>query len=132
MGQSRFLIGALSIILAGCAGAPANVTTPTPVSAPTAVHFGNAGSAMVEERARTALAAHVVLASTAVVLGSSESIQWPTAALGCPADGTAAAQVLTPGYRLQFTVDREPYTVHTNADGTIVVLCQQQQPTRLR
>lgn len=58
-----------------------------------------------------------------LTLISSESMSWSDASLGCPQEGMAYAQVVTPGYKLVFAVRDTSYAVHTNADGSSLVLC---------
>lgn len=56
-------------------------------------------------------------------LESSEAVGWPDASLGCPKEGYAYAQVITPGYKLVFEHAGESYAVHTNSDGSHMVIC---------
>ena len=45
------------------------------------------------------------------------------ASLGCPKEGMAYTQVITPGYKLIFDLAGTPYAVHTNSDGSHMVIC---------
>lgn len=56
-------------------------------------------------------------------LVSSEGVGWPDASLGCPKEGYAYAQVLTTGYKLVFDLAGTSHTVHTNSDGSHMVVC---------
>lgn len=56
-------------------------------------------------------------------LRSSEPVGWSDASLGCPQEGFAYAQVLTPGHKLVFELDGTLYPVHSNADGSHMVIC---------
>ena len=56
-------------------------------------------------------------------LDSSEGVGWSDASLGCPQEGYAYAQVLTPGYKLVFDHAGTSYAVHTNSDGSHMVIC---------
>ena len=60
----------------------------------------------------------------AAPLESSEGVQWSDGSLGCPQEGYAYAQVITPGYKLVFDLVGTPYSVHTNADGSHMVVCE--------
>lgn len=60
-------------------------------------------------------------------LTSSERMQWSDASLGCPREGFGYAQVITPGYKLVFELEGESYPVHTNADGSHMVICRDGQ-----
>ena len=56
-------------------------------------------------------------------LEGSESVQWSDTSLGCPQEGMMYAQVITPGYKLVFDIAGASYAVHTNSDGSNVVVC---------
>ena len=56
-------------------------------------------------------------------LVSSEGMGWSDASLGCPQEGLFYAQVLTPGYKLVFDLAGTSYAVHTNDDGSHMVIC---------
>lgn len=56
-------------------------------------------------------------------LDSAEGVQWSDASLGCPQAGYAYAQVITPGYKLVFDLTGTSHAVHTNADGSYMVVC---------
>ena len=62
-----------------------------------------------------------------IQLESSELLNWPDAALGCPAPGMMYATVLTPGYELLFSAGSEQYTYHTDLAGAFV-LCIDGRP----
>ena len=57
-------------------------------------------------------------------LESSEGVGWSDTSLGCPQEGMGYAQVITPGYRLIFDVGGTSHTVHTNSDGSHMVICE--------
>ena len=56
-------------------------------------------------------------------LESSEGVQWSDASLGCPQEGLMYAQVITPGYKLVFDHAGTSHTIHTNSDGSHMVVC---------
>lgn len=96
-------------------GAPAG-----PAKTP-AVVDGEVADAEVEAAARRMLAAEI--GEGAFRLLSYERVQWPDASLGCPEEGYAYAQVITPGHKLLFDLDGADYPVHSNADGSHMVIC---------
>ena len=57
-------------------------------------------------------------------LVSSEGVGWSDTSLGCPQDGYAYAQVITPGYKLVFDLAGASHAVHTNADGSSMVVAE--------
>lgn len=54
---------------------------------------------------------------------SAEPVQWSDASPGCPQDGFAYAQVITPGHKPVFELEGITYPVHSNADGSHGVVC---------
>ena len=81
------------------------------------------GDSEIETAARRLLADELGAAESAFTLSNSESVQWSDASLGCPQEGFGYAQVITPGYRLVFDLGGTAYAVHTNADGSSMVIC---------
>ena len=77
----------------------------------------------IEAAARKLLADELDLDEEDFSLDSSEGVGWSDASLGCPKEGYAYAQVLTPGYKLVFNLAGASYTVHTNSDGSHTVIC---------
>ena len=56
-------------------------------------------------------------------LVSSEGMGWSDASLGCPQEDMFYAQVLTSGYKVVFDLADTSYAVHTNSDGSHMVVC---------
>jgi len=75
----------------------------------------------IEAAARRLLAEEVGDGDYTLV--SSEAMDWSDASLGCPQEGFAYAQVITPGYKLVFDMAGASQTVHSNADGSHMVIC---------
>lgn len=73
--------------------------------------------------ARRLLADELDVAEGGFKLESSEKVEWSDASLGCPQEGYAYAQVVTPGFKLVFKNADKSYAVHTNADGSQMVIC---------
>ena len=78
----------------------------------------------VESAARQLVAAELDADAGDLELESAEPVDWSDASLGCPREGEAYAQVITPGYRLAFSLAGTSHAVHTNADGSRVVICE--------
>ena len=47
--------------------------------------------------------------------------------LGCPKEGWAYAQAITPGYKLIFDLAGTSYAVRTNSEGSHMVICGEGQ-----
>jgi len=83
--------------------------------------------------AQQRLAAHLKIDVNAIALQSANAQDWPDGALGCPKEGLAYPQVVTPGFLLVFTdsAQKQSYTVHTGMDEAQMVLCADNQPVEL-
>lgn len=57
---------------------------------------------------------------TTVTIVSVEAVEWPDAFLGCPVEGSFAAQVITPGYRVVVQLEGEQLQIHTDLTGNAV------------
>ena len=77
----------------------------------------------IETAARKLLADELGVDEGDFRLDSSEGVEWSDASLGCPQEGYAYAQVLTPGYKLVFDLAGTSYAVHANSDGSHMVIC---------
>ena len=77
----------------------------------------------IEIIARLLLADLEAAEPEAFTLIISESVQWLDASLGCPQEWFAYAHVITPGHKLVFALGDTTYAVHTNADGSNLVPC---------
>ena len=81
----------------------------------------------IETAARKLLADELGADGGDFKLDSSEGVGWSDASLGCPKEGYAYAQVITPGYKLVFDLAGTTYAVHTNSDGSQMVICGDRQ-----
>ena len=126
------LAAAIALAVAGCSGnddqngpaAPATEPgTPAPQLNTPAPSSGETVPAGVEAAARKLLADELEADEGDFSLDSSEGMGWSDASLGCPQEGMSYAQVITPGYRLVFGHAGTSYAVHTNSDGSHMVVC---------
>ena len=85
----------------------------------------------VVQQAQRRLAQHLQLPLDAPIVESGSAQEWATSALGCPAPDQTYAEVVTPGYQLVFLANNQPQAVHTNADGSQVVWCDNTTPVPL-
>ena len=98
-------------------GTPAlPLDTPTPPASDTVL-------GEIETAARKFLADELEVDEGGLKLDSSEMVEWSDASLGCPQEGMAYAQVITPGHKLVFHLAGTSYAVHTNSDGSHMVVC---------
>jgi hypothetical protein len=75
------------------------------------------------QKMRADLAAQAGSDARAARIVSSESVVWPSGALGCAKPGEIYTQALVPGYRVQFEVGGRTFTYHASARG-FFKLCQ--------
>ena len=86
---------------------------PTPTSVPVVVDDPG-----IDDRALAFLAGELGVPESEIALTGTEAVAWADASLGCPKEGYAYAQVLTPGYRFTFTYGTASHDVHTDEQGT--------------
>jgi hypothetical protein len=60
----------------------------------------------------------------ALTVTEMEAQEWPNAGLGCPKPDEMYMQMITPGYLVQVQGGEETFNVHTNADGSVIVICE--------
>ena len=65
-----------------------------------------------------------------ISLFNIQAVEWPDASLGCPREGVMYAQVITPGYQIQFQAKGEVFTFHTDT-GNQVILCTASRPSEI-
>ncbi len=78
-------------------------------------------SSLIDE-AKTDLAQRLSLAVDQIILLEASAVTWPDSSLGCPEEGMAYAQVLTPGYLIRLEAGAHQYEYHASR-GT-VFYCQ--------
>ena len=76
--------------------------------------------------ARTLLANDLDTEPRALIIQSTDEVDWANVAIGCEEAGVSYAQVITPGYRMMFEFEGETYEVHTSADGKQVARCEEE------
>lgn len=111
------------------------IVLPTPTSLPAVTVVATppplGTGASLEDQARAALATHLKVAENTLTLVSSETVDWPNGALGCPAADQAYAQVIVPGYRMVFSDGSKTYAVHTSENGRPMIFCDTSGPQSL-
>ena len=84
--------------------------------------------------ARGALAKSLGVDPDVTRLQTYEPVTWSDTSLGCPEPGTSYDQVETIGFKLVFIINTPDlwgplYEYHTNLDGSMLVLCQEEGAT---
>lgn len=114
----------------------APAATAAPVASPTPSQGDGASIVPPQELVNTAqlqLALNLKTSPANLSLQSANAKQWPDGALGCPQDGQAYPQVVTPGFLLIFSdaAQSVQYPVHTDASAEHMLLCANGQPVAL-
>ena len=116
------LAAAISLMaVAACDGGDGERSAPQ--EAATASPANETVPGETEKAARELLADDLDVDEGDFKLDSSERVDWSDASLGCPQKGMGYAQVITPGYKLIFDLAGTSYAVHTNSDGSHMVIC---------
>jgi hypothetical protein len=114
--------------------------TPTPTASPTAFPApGQGGGTSIAPppelvgAAQRQLALHLKVSPADLPLQSANAKEWPDGSLGCPQNGQAYPQIVTPGFLLIFTdaAQSAQYPVHTGRSAAQMLLCQNAQPVDL-
>ena len=127
------LAALVTAMLAACDGndeEPRATATPAAGSGTPAPQLGTPAPAAtgtvpgaIETAARKLLADELAVDEADFRLDGAEGMGWSDTSLGCPEEGRAYAQVRTSGYKLVFDLAGTPYAVHTNSDGSHMVIC---------
>ncbi len=96
-----------AIVCLDAESAPGTGTAPDPIAAEFIM------------QARADLAARLSVTEDEVELVRSETVEWRDSSLGCAREGEVYLQVITPGYRLVFSVGGALYEYHTDAQRMI-------------
>ncbi len=89
--------------------------------------FGSSSSVPVPGDAETVvklakedLARRMNIDKEKIVVAEIESVDWSDASLGCPEPGKMYAQVITPGYRILLSYEKEKYKYHSDKENRVV------------
>jgi len=80
------------------------------------------GAEALVDLAKADLAQRLEVEIAAITIVFTKPITWPDATLGCPKPGMDFTPVEIPGFILQFSVDGQVYTYHTDEKNR-VILC---------
>ncbi|MBA3531296.1 MAG: hypothetical protein H0T73_05165 [Ardenticatenales bacterium] len=81
------------------------------------------GEIAITELVLEHVAAETGLDRETLTVSEVEAVEWPNAGLGCPQPEQMYIEVITPGYLLQVKSGEEVFKVHTNKDGSVIVIC---------
>jgi hypothetical protein len=131
---ARLMLPAFVVLLLAACGAVPEVPDMEDVEAPEMPADMNLADVpdAIRQVAVSALADYLDSDMENLVVIGAESREWPSSALGCPAEDQVYMQVITPGYRLVLQgPEGQEYALHTTQTGTPLILCQNGEPTQL-
>ena len=137
-----FILFWASLLSVGCqtnamdTGAPVE-STASPIVEPIFPNTGepqmtptlpaDAGLQFLIDKSMADLAQRLAVSIDEIILLEATSVVWPDASLGCPQEGMAYAQVLTPGYLIRLRSGGQEFEYHSSR-GTEVVYCENPMP----
>jgi putative hemolysin len=74
----------------------------------------------VSQLAVQKLAGDLKIDAATIQVVSKEATTWPDSCLGVTAAGEVCAQMLTDGFKIVLSAGDKQYTLHTNADGSVI------------
>ena len=129
MKRVLFMFTLLILISAACA--PAGQLTeepsiPSEDSTPTRIPVDLSPAQLA---AITALSEKLNLTADEITVVSTEAVTWPDGCLGIVRMGVMCTQAEVPGFKIILEAEGNTYDVHTNQDGSVVVLADGEQST---
>jgi hypothetical protein len=79
------------------------------------------------EAAKEDLAQRLSVSVSQINLVDAQEVVWPDSSLGCPKEGMAYAQVLTPGYLILLQSGDHEFEYHASK-GTFITYCENPSP----
>lgn len=116
-GLTLGLIPGLLIVLMACSVPPAEQTTAAPTTMPSVRVASTALPAEVMRSLQQFLAQTTGIPAEQITLQHVESVEWNNSCLGITNPNEMCAQVMTPGYRVEFETPRGRYVMHSDRTG---------------
>lgn len=111
---------------------PTMMTPPTTLPAPLApTSVAPQPDAAVVAHVQSLLASSVGVDEAQLVFREASAKDWPNGALGCPQEGQSYLDMIVAGFVLTFTGNGKSYTIHTDTQGAMMILCEDGKPTNL-
>jgi hypothetical protein len=102
-----------------------NTTVPADTAAPATANTPTPTEPLVVTKARKDLARQLAISIDDITLYHYSAVDWPDSCLGVYTSKKMCAEVITPGYIIQLTARGLHYSLHTNADASVVLLAAQ-------
>jgi hypothetical protein len=110
----------IAILLTACA-APATQAAPTQQPHPTTTGQGGMDTLPVA-RAKSFLADKLNVNNGPIQIVDVQRVQWPDTCLGVQQPGIMCAMHVVDGFKITLSVNDQSYEVHSNLDGSQIVL----------
>lgn len=110
----------IAILLTACARSGTQAT-PTPQPTPTTAAQGGMSTLPVA-RAKSFLADKLNINAETIQLVDAQAVQWPDTCLGVQTPGIMCAFHVVDGFKITLSADGQTYEMHTNLDGSQIVL----------
>ena len=128
------IIAGVGLTMVGCSQATETLESPISPTEGDAIAMSQpfptpstSGLQVLIEKAKNDLTQRLSVAIDQINLVDATEVVWPDSSLGCPQEGMAYAQVLTPGYLILLEHDSNIYEYHTSS-GTHIVTCENPSP----
>ncbi len=116
-------LSSIAILLAACATS-ATQAAPTPQPIPTISARGGMDTLPVA-RAKSFLADKLGINKETIQLVDAQTVQWPDSCLGVQTPGIMCAMHVVDGLKITLSAKGQTYEVHTNLDGSQIVLASE-------
>jgi hypothetical protein len=84
--------------------------------------------AVLQQAALLALSTELGVPVDSITIISILPVEWNDTSLGCPAEGQAYLQVITPGYLIMLGANGQTYQAHTDLNGTAIICRESGDP----
>jgi len=121
--QVFLVLSSIAILLAACTGSKTQ-TVPSPQVTPTTAVQGGMDTLPVA-RAKSFLADKLGINQETIQFVDVQSVQWPDSCLGVQTPGIMCAMHVVDGFKLTLSAGNQTYEVHTNLDGSQIVLASE-------
>jgi hypothetical protein len=119
-----FLACAFAAILLTACATPTAQTAPTPQPAPTTTGQGGMDTLPVA-RAKSFLADKLNINNEPIQIVDVQQVQWPDTCLGVQTPGIMCAFHVVDGLKITLSANGQTYELHTNLDGSQIVLASE-------
>jgi len=111
----------MAILLTACAGT-ATQAVPTAQPIPTTAAPGGGMDTLPVSRAKSFLADKLGISAETIQLVDAQAVEWPDSCLGVQTPGIMCAMHVVSGLKFTLSANGQTYELHTNLDGSQIVI----------